>query len=213
MLAIRFFLKRKIHHELKERGKRMKEFENIIIGFGKGGKTIAGALASKGESTAIIEKSNKMYGGTCINVACIPTKSLEHSARLSFTQGGDFAAKAERYRNAVEEKRRLTTMLRGKNYDKAVAAGALVIDGDASFTGKNTIEVKSADGSVEAYKAKRIFINTGSVPFIPPIEGLTKSQHSFRTEMHSFLAKTVKLQTQCLQILRHAALRLLRTRR
>jgi pyruvate/2-oxoglutarate dehydrogenase complex dihydrolipoamide dehydrogenase (E3) component len=160
----------------------MKEFENIIIGFGKGGKTIAGALAAKGESTAIIEKSNKMYGGTCINVACIPTKSLEHSARLSFAQGGDFTAKAERYRNAVEEKRRLTTMLRGKNYDKAVAAGALVIDGEASFTGKNTIEVKSADGSVEAYKAKRIFINTGSVPFIPPIEGLTKSKHVFMSE-------------------------------
>src|SRR5574344_1167064 len=90
----------------------MKEFENIIIGFGKGGKTIAGALAAKSESTVIIEKSNKMYGGTCINVACIPTKSLEHSACLSFTQCGDFAAKAERYRNAVEEKRRLTTMLR-----------------------------------------------------------------------------------------------------
>src|SRR5574344_1145944 len=153
----------------------MKEFENIIIGFGKGGKTIAGALAAKGEST-------EMYGGTCINVACIPTKSLEHSARLSFAQGGDFAAKAERYRNAVEEKRRLTTMLRGKNYDKAVAAGALVIDGEASFTGKNTIEVKSADGSVEAYKAKRIFINTGSVPFMPPIEGLTESKHVFMSE-------------------------------
>src|SRR5574344_644506 len=177
MLAIRFFLKRKIHHELKERGKRMKEFENIIIGFGKGGKTIAGALASKGESTAIIEKSPKMYGGTCINVACIPTKSLEHSARLSFAQGGDFAAKAERYHNAVEEKRRLTTMLRGKNYDKAISAGATVIDGDASFTGKNMIVVRKADGTGEELKAKRIFINTGSVPFMPPIEGLKESKH------------------------------------
>src|SRR5574344_420332 len=107
MLAIRFFLKRKIHHELKERGKRMKEFENIIIGFGKGGKTIAGALASKGESTAIIEKSPKMYGGTCINVACIPTKSLEHSARLSSVQGGDFAENSDLYRKEIEEKRTL----------------------------------------------------------------------------------------------------------
>src|SRR5574344_636837 len=182
MLAIRFFLKRKIHHELKERGKRMKEFENIIIGFGKGGKTIAGALASKGESTAIIEKSPKMYGGTCINVACIPTKSLEHSARLSFAQGGDFAAKAERYHNAVEEKRRLTTMLRGKNYDKAISAGATVIDGDASFTGKNMIVVRKADGTGEELKAKRIFINTGSVPFMPPIEGLKESKHVYLSE-------------------------------
>ena len=160
----------------------MKEFENIIIGFGKGGKTIAGALASKGESTAIIEKSPKMYGGTCINVACIPTKSLEHSARLSFAQGGNFAAKAERYHNAIEEKRRLTTMLRGKNYDKAVSAGATVIDGDASFTGKNTIAVKKADGTSEEMKAKRIFINTGSVPFMPTIEGLKESKHVYLSE-------------------------------
>lgn len=160
----------------------MKEFENIIIGFGKGGKTIAGALASKGESTAIIEKSPKMYGGTCINVACIPTKSLEHSARLSFAQGGDFAAKAERYHNAVEEKRRLTTMLRGKNYDKAISAGATVIDGDASFTGKNMIVVRKADGTGEELKAKRIFINTGSVPFMPPIEGLKESKHVYLSE-------------------------------
>ena len=55
----------------------MKEFDNIIIGFGKGGKTLAGALAAKGEKTALIERSDKMYGGTCINVACIPSKFLE----------------------------------------------------------------------------------------------------------------------------------------
>ena len=55
-------------------------YENIIIGFGKGGKTLAGTLAAAGQSTALIEKDPGMYGGTCINVACIPTKSLENSA-------------------------------------------------------------------------------------------------------------------------------------
>ena len=52
----------------------MKKYDDIIIGFGKGGKTLAGYLAKKGEKVAIIEKSNKMYGGTCINVGCIPSK-------------------------------------------------------------------------------------------------------------------------------------------
>src|SRR5574344_237792 len=159
----------------------MKEFDNIIIGFGKGGKTIAGALASKGESTAIIEKSKSMYGGTCINVACIPTKSLEHSARLSSVQGGDFAAKSERYRKAIEEKRTLTAMLRGKNYDKAVSAGVTVIDGEASFTGKRTIAVKT-DSGTEEYYGKKIFINTGSEPFVPPIAGLEESSHVYTSE-------------------------------
>ena len=53
----------------------MKKFENIIIGFGKGGKTLAGALAKAGQTVAMVERSDKMYGGTCINVGCIPTKS------------------------------------------------------------------------------------------------------------------------------------------
>lgn len=45
----------------------MKRYDSIIIGFGKGGKTLAGALAAKGETVAFIEQSDKMYGGTCIS--------------------------------------------------------------------------------------------------------------------------------------------------
>ena len=107
----------------------MKQFQNVIIGFGKGGKTLAGTLAQKGQTVALIERSPMMYGGTCINVACIPTKSLENSARLSAAQGGSFAEKAERYRAAVAEKRRLTAMLRQKNYDKAASSGAVISPG------------------------------------------------------------------------------------
>ena len=55
-------------------------YENLIIGFGKGGKTLATWLANHGRDVAIIEQSDKMYGGACINVACIPTKSLIENA-------------------------------------------------------------------------------------------------------------------------------------
>ena len=44
----------------------MKKYDAVIIGFGKGGKTLAGFLAGKGQNVALIEKSDKMYGGTCI---------------------------------------------------------------------------------------------------------------------------------------------------
>ena len=54
----------------------MKSYKNIIIGFGKAGKTLAKTLATKGEEVLLIEESDKMYGGTCINVACIPSKTL-----------------------------------------------------------------------------------------------------------------------------------------
>ena len=50
----------------------MKTIKNIIIGFGKGEKTLAKFLAQKSEEVLVIEKSNKMYGGTCINIACLP---------------------------------------------------------------------------------------------------------------------------------------------
>lgn len=53
----------------------MKKYDALIIGFGKGGKTLAAALGKKGIKTAVIEKSPLMYGGTCINIGCIPTKN------------------------------------------------------------------------------------------------------------------------------------------
>lgn len=52
----------------------MRHFKNIIIGFGKAGKTLAGSLANHGEEVLLVEKHPEMYGGTCINVACLPKK-------------------------------------------------------------------------------------------------------------------------------------------
>ena len=156
-------------------------YTNLIIGFGKAGKTLAGFLAKKGESVALVERSKERYGGTCINVACIPSKSLEYSARLSAEIGGDFAAKAERYRAAIAEKRRLTAMLREKNYAKVTGAGAVVIDGEAHFVDAHTVSVTTADGE-QRVTAERIFINTGAVPFVPPIPGAAESKHVYTSE-------------------------------
>ena len=47
-------------------------YDSLIIGFGKGGKTLAKKLKAKGENVALLEKDDSMYGGTCINVGCIP---------------------------------------------------------------------------------------------------------------------------------------------
>ena len=83
----------------------MNKYEYIIIGFGKGGKTLAGYLGKLGKKVAIIEKSDKMYGGTCINIGCIPTKTLVHKAKVSLYKGlNTFEEKAREYRKAIEEK-------------------------------------------------------------------------------------------------------------
>jgi len=65
-----------------ERTKKMKKYDAVIIGFGKGGKTLAGFLAGKGQNVALVEKSDKMYGGTCINIGCIPTKTFLKNAEI-----------------------------------------------------------------------------------------------------------------------------------
>ena len=79
-------------------------YDAIIIGFGKGGKTLAKALGDAGQKTVMIEKSSKMYGGTCPNVGCIPTKSYVYRAGLAAAAGGSFEERAAAYREAVEHK-------------------------------------------------------------------------------------------------------------
>ena len=80
-------------------------YDIIVIGFGKAGKTLAAKLSSQGKKVALIEKSKSMYGGTCINIACIPTKTLIVAAE----KGLDFE-------QAMNEKNAVTTRLNGKNY-------------------------------------------------------------------------------------------------
>ena len=160
----------------------MTQFDAAIIGFGKGGKTLAGALAGAEKQVVLIEQSDKMYGGTCINVGCIPSKSLVHSAALSAAQGGSFAEKAARYAEAIQEKSRLTGMLRKKNFDKLNSnPHVTVINGAASFAGPHQIAVHRADAT-EQLGAEQIFINTGARPFLPPIPGLKESGYVYISE-------------------------------
>lgn len=113
----------------------METYDAIIIGFGKGGKTLAGELAAHGQRVAMVERSDKMYGGACINIACIPTKTLVHQAKvLSYAPNRDFAQKARDYREAVARKNEVTGFLRGKNYAMlADNPQVTVITGSASF--------------------------------------------------------------------------------
>ncbi len=148
----------------------IKHYDNLIIGFGKGGKTLAAWLAKRGEQVAIIERSDKMYGGSCINVACIPTKSLIKNAEEKMP-----------YPKAFNIKNELTSFLRKVNYDNIEnLPQAEVITGTASFVSSNEVQVKLLNTNEEVnIHANRIFINTGSAPFLPPIEGLNSSKKVF----------------------------------
>ncbi|NLN97666.1 MAG: FAD-dependent oxidoreductase [Eubacteriaceae bacterium] len=159
------------------------KYDAIIIGFGKGGKTLAGLLGNKGKKVAVIEESKKMYGGTCINVGCLPTKSLVKNADLAAEiKETDFQKKKTRYRDAIAEKNALTAMLRKKNYDKLASIPTVdIIDGKASFKDAHHVTVQTEEDAL-TLKGEKIFINTGSIPFVPPIPGVEGNPHVFVSE-------------------------------
>lgn len=139
----------------------MNHYQAAIIGFGKAGKTLAAALGRAGWRVAIIEKSKEMYGGTCINVGCIPTKALVHDAQTT----ADF-------REAMQRKTSVVEFLREKNYlNLANIAQVEVIDGQAEFIDPHTLKITTEQGSSQL-SADRIFINTGAEAVFPQIDGL-----------------------------------------
>ena len=151
----------------------MNAFDVIIIGFGRGGKTLAAEFAKRGQKVAIIERSDKMYGGTCINIGCIPTKTLVHQAKMaSALKDATFEERSEFYRNAVSVKESVTSALRDKNYHNlADNPNVTVYTGIGSFVSADVVAVRTATEEIRL-TSKQIIINTGAETVIPPIEGV-----------------------------------------
>ena len=158
----------------------MKKYDAVIIGFGKGGKTLAGFLAGKGQNVALIEKSDKMYGGTCINVGCIPSKKLVNSTKVLKNKGlSSIEDKEKFYTESIENKNTLIGALRGKNYEMlASKENITVYDGTGSFVSKNVVNVENNGENVQI-EGEKIFINTGAATIIPNIKGLKESNYVY----------------------------------
>lgn len=140
----------------------MQKFDMVIIGFGKAGKTLALKSAIKGKKVALIERSKKMYGGTCINIGCIPTKSLIFQSHLS-KLSPSFS-----YHHSMERKNQLISTLRQKNYENlAQQENITIFDGEASFLDSHTISISGKD--TLKIQGEKIFINTGSKSVVPKI--------------------------------------------
>ena len=151
----------------------MNAFDVIIIGFGKGGKALAAEFAKRGRKVAIVERSDKMYGGTCINIGCIPTKTLVHQAKIaSGMKDATFEERSEFYRNAISVKEAVTSALRNKNYHNlADNPNVTVYTGVGSFVSSDVVSVRTSTEEI-MLTSKQIIINTGAETVIPPIEGV-----------------------------------------
>lgn len=144
------------------------KYDAITIGYGQGAHSIALALAAKGQKVAMVEKDENNYGGSCINIGCIPTKILEHDAR----EGQDYVKAVERRNEVIRKKRQIEKeeMTENDNID--------LYTGPASFLDNQRIQVETKEETVEL-TADQIFISTGSEPVFPPIDGLEEADNIY----------------------------------
>lgn len=158
----------------------MKQYDAIIIGFGKGGKTLAAELSNRGWKVAVVERSDKMYGGTCINTGCVPTKTLVHEAETAMLLFRDeYKKQAIFYKQAIARKDKLTYFLREKSYETLAALpNVSLYTGAAAFLKPDTVKVVLSEGEI-TLQGKEIFINTGSTPILPAIGGIRQSHRVY----------------------------------
>ena len=152
----------------------------LVVGGGPGGYVAAIRAAQLGAKVTVIEKEH--LGGTCLNVGCIPTKCLLHSAELISQikdQGADIGVKVTgvevdfpqviAHKNAISKQ--LTSGIAGLFKLNKVSK----IDGEASFVAPGKLSVKKPDGTTEEMTADAIILATGSVNSQPPIPGLKEN--------------------------------------
>lgn len=143
----------------------MEKYDLIVIGFGKAGKTLAGKMAALGKRVALIEQNEHMYGGTCINIGCIPTKSLIMAAESNST-----------FEQAMEHKDTVVSRLRQKNAKALTSSGAILYNGKGSFLSNKRVQVEAGNDRI-VLEGETIVINTGAVSNQFPIPGLADSRH------------------------------------
>ncbi|WP_354002884.1 FAD-dependent oxidoreductase [Microbacterium elymi] len=116
---------------------------------------------------AMVEQSDDMIGGSCINVACVPTKALVHAADER-RDADDIDAY---FASAVARRDSLTAAMRKKNFELLdTVDSVLLVSGRAEFIGERRVAV-SAGGVLPHLSAETVVINTGSQPSMPPIDG------------------------------------------
>ncbi len=154
------------------------KYDAIIIGTGQSGPSLAARLAGARMKVAIIER--KLFGGTCVNTGCIPTKTLVASARAAYMarRGADFGVMIDGP-IAVDMKKvkaRKDSVVRRSNQGVENwlknTENCTVYEGHARFEGLHTVSV-----GTELLEVDKIFINVGARAFIPPMPGLESVAH------------------------------------
>jgi pyruvate/2-oxoglutarate dehydrogenase complex dihydrolipoamide dehydrogenase (E3) component len=155
-------------------------YQNLILGSGESGKYIAWTLAKIGERTAVVERG--LIGGSCPNIACLPSKNIIHSAKVAslFRRAAEFGIETGPFKISMEGvRRRKRQMVDGliqvhrTNYEKN---GAELIIGEGRLSGPRTLEVALKGGVTRRLTAERLFLNLGTRASVPDVPGLADAK-------------------------------------
>jgi pyruvate/2-oxoglutarate dehydrogenase complex dihydrolipoamide dehydrogenase (E3) component len=158
----------------------VERYEILVLGSGEAGKYLAWTMAKAGHRTAMVER--KYLGGSCPNVACLPSKNLIYSAKVASLarRGAEFGLEIDSLSvNMAGVQRRKRVMVEGlhqMHVDREAASGGELIMGNARFVAPRTVEVTLNDGGTRTIFADRVILALGSRATMPNIPGLSAAQ-------------------------------------
>lgn len=152
------------------------KYDVLVLGGGTGGKLVSWTMAKEGKRTATVER--KYVGGSCPNVACLPSKNVIHSAKVASLVrrhrefGIETGPIAIDMAGVYERKRKMVDGIVQVHLEKYRASGDELIFGDGKFVGPRTVQVALREGGQRMLTADQVFVNLGTHATIPDIPGL-----------------------------------------
>ena len=162
------------------KGGKPEEYDLVILGGGTGSTIAAWTFASQGQRVAVIDR--KYIGGSCPNIACLPSKNIIHSARVAsyVRRSEDFGIAKEGFTVAMpvvrDRKRRMVSALNELYLDNYKKSGAEFILGAGRFIGPRTVEATLPDGTRHQLRGTNVIISTGTRAVLDSIPGLADAQ-------------------------------------
>jgi pyruvate/2-oxoglutarate dehydrogenase complex dihydrolipoamide dehydrogenase (E3) component len=158
----------------------VEEYDLVILGGGTGSTIAAWTFAKQGQRVAAIDR--KYVGGSCPNIACLPSKNIIHSAKVAsyFRRSEEFGIAKRDFTvdmSAVRgRKRRMVSSWNNAYLDNYKKSGAEFILGSGRFIGPKTVEVRLNDGTIRRLRGAKVIINTGTHAALEPVPGLVDAQ-------------------------------------
>src|ERR1700689_1276434 len=155
----------------------VEKYEVLVLGSGEAGKWTAWTRADAGHRTAMVER--KWLGGSCPNVACLPSKNVIYSARIASLarRGAEFGLEMDQLRinmaGVQQRKRKMVEEEHQFHAKRTADAGIELIMGEGRFVAPKTIEVALNDGGTRRIAGERVFLDLGSHSAMPNVPGLT----------------------------------------